>query len=845
MQRSHSDERSLKRKSIARLVQSLLAISALYGSQACAEQFDFNPDFLKLSDGKNADHIDLSYFSRSGMQAPGDYYVRILLNGEVVESKKLTFKSRPDVSKMVPCLTKADLIKWGISTKAIGDKEDICNMTLGELIPGATDAISFGQMTYSLSVPQKYLQQGGWLRTPGETWDRGTSALMLNYDYSGSQTTYNAQTTQNNYVGLDGSLNILGWRLRSQGNWTQGNDSASKFTTLNTYLSRDYALGQGGVLSVGQIDTADPLFDSLSLDGIKAESDDGMLVPSLATYSPVIKGIASSQAVVTVRQNGNIIYQRNVAPGAFELRDISTVGSGDLQIEVKEADGTVRRFTQATGSIPLLQHEGRVRYNVSAGRYRNASSHDEKPVLFQSSVAWGLPQAFTLYGGAQLSSDYDAVMAGAGHAFQSLGAISVDVTQARARFDRQRSEMGTQSGQSVRVMYAKSLGTGTDISIAGYRYGSQGFYSFADLQNALTEAEENGNSRLSYQRLRSRAQLSINQDLYDFGQMSLSGNQDRYWDTEHTNINWMISYNKSFYGVSTSLSFSWLRNQWGDTPDRQVFVNVSVPLSSFLRQGTMSANTSFNTYDSRTNIQTGISGSSVDSKVSYAVSQGVANQGNGASGNANLIYTGAYGTVSGGYGYFREGQQMTYSVRGGITAHPHGITLSQPVSMDSANVLVSANGASGVDIKNGAGIGTDIFGYAVVPNLIPYQQNRISLDAGSLDDDVDARNTDTTVTPTRGALVPVKFDVAIGKRAMFILRYRGQPLPLGSQVSLVREQGIPSVGIVSDGGQVYLSGLPDQGQVRATWFTNETRVQCTAGFNLPGNDLSITPLDCK
>lgn len=839
-----SDERCFKRTFIARLIQSLLAISSLYGSQVCAEQIDFNPDFLKQSDGKTADHIDLSYFSRPGMQAPGDYYVRILLNGETVESKSLTFKYRSDVSKMVPCLKRTDLIKWGISSEALPEKEDICDITLGAMIPGATDTVSFSQMTYSLSIPQKYLRQGGWLRTPGEVWDRGTTALMLNYDYSGSQTSYNNQTTQNSYLGLDGSFNVLGWRLRSQGNWTQGTDSESRYTTLNTYLSRDYAFAQGGVLSIGQINTSDNLFDSLSLDGIKAESDDGMLVPSLATYSPVIKGIASSQAVVTVRQNGAVIYQQNVAPGAFELRDISTVGSGDLQVEIKEADGTVRRFTQATGSIPLLQHEGRLRYNVSAGRYRNTNNNGgEEPVLFQSSAAWGLPQAYTVYGGVQLSKDYEAVMAGAGHAFQSLGALSVDVTQSRARFDGKYSEAGTQSGQSLRMMYAKSLDTGTDISVAGYRYGSKGFYSFMDMQNALSEGE--AVSRWSNLRLRSRAQLSVSQNLREFGQMSLSGNHDRYWNTDQANINWMVSYNKSFNGVNTSLSFSWLRNPWDDEPDKQLFVNISVPLSSFLTSGTMSSNTSFNTHDSRSNIQTGISGSSADSVVSYAVSQGIENQGNGASGNASLVYTGTYGTVSGGYGYFREGQQLAYSVRGGLTAHPHGLTLSQPLSMESANVLVSTNGASGVGIKNGAGVGTDIFGYAVVPNLIPYQQNRISLDVSSLGEDADARNTDETVIPTRGALVPVRFDVAVGKRAILVLRHRGQLLPLGSQVTVPGEGGISSGGIVSDGGQVYLSGLPEQGEVRATWSTSDTRMQCTAGFSLTGNDFSITPLDCR
>lgn len=839
-----SDEIYFKRKFIVCLIQSSLTISSLYGGQVCAGQFEFNPSFLKQSDGKDADHIDLSYFSQPGMQAPGDYYVRILLNGETVESKSLTFKYRSDLSKMVPCLKKTDLIRWGISTETFPEKEDLCNTTLGALIPGATESISFSQMTYSLSVPQKYLQRGGWLRTPEEIWDRGTTALMVNYDYSGSQSTYSNRTTQNNYLGLDGSLNLLGWRLRSQGNMTQGTDSESRFTTLNTYLSRDYSFAQGGVLSIGQINTSDTLFDSLPLEGIKAESDDGMLVPSLATYSPVIKGIASSQAVVTVRQNGAIIYQQNVAPGAFELRDISTVGSGDLLVEIKEADGTVRRFTQATSSIPLLQHEGRLRYNVSAGRYRNMNNNNgEEPVLFQSSAAWGLPQAFTLYGGVQLSKDYDAVMVGGGHAFQSLGALSVDVTQSRARFDRLYSDAGTQSGQSLRLMYSKSLDTGTDISVAGYRYGSKGFYSFMDMQNALSE--EDTASRWSNLRLRSRAQLSISQNFQNLGQMSLSGNNDRYWNTNHDNINWMVSYNKSFNGINASLSFSWLRNPWDDAPDKQLFVNVSIPLSSFLSSGTMSSNTSFNTHKSRTSIQTGISGSSSDSAISYAVSQGAENQGNGASGNASLIYTGAYGTVSGGYGYFREGQQLAYSVRGGITAHQHGLTLSQPVSMNGANVLVSTNGASGVGIKNGAGIGTDIFGYAVVPNLIPYQQNRISLDVSSLGESVDARNTDETVIPTRGALVPVRFDVAVGKRAILVLRHRGQLLPLGSQVTTLGGKGVSSTGIVSDGGQVYLSGLPEQGEIKATWSTNETRMQCTADFHLTGNNFSITPLDCR
>lgn len=61
-----------------------------------------------------------------------------------------------------------------------------------------------------------------------------------------------------------------------------------------------------------------------------------MLPYSQRGYAPVIRGIANSNAEVSVRQNGYLIYQQNVAPGAFEINDLySTTNSGDLEVTVK------------------------------------------------------------------------------------------------------------------------------------------------------------------------------------------------------------------------------------------------------------------------------------------------------------------------------------------------------------------------------------------------------------------------------------------------------------------------------------------------------------------------------
>ncbi|MFQ6365121.1 fimbria/pilus outer membrane usher protein, partial [Serratia marcescens] len=67
---------------------------------------------------------------------------------------------------------------------------------------------------------------------------------------------------------------------------------------------------------------------------------------------PVIHGIARGTARVSVKQNGYEIYQTTVPAGAFTIGDLYAAGnSGDLQVTVKEADGSVQVFTVPFSSV--------------------------------------------------------------------------------------------------------------------------------------------------------------------------------------------------------------------------------------------------------------------------------------------------------------------------------------------------------------------------------------------------------------------------------------------------------------------------------------------------------------
>ena len=74
-----------------------------------------------------------------------------------------------------------------------------------------------------------------------------------------------------------------------------------------------------GQLTIGDSFTDGAVYDSFGLRGVQLASDDRMLPESQRGYAPVVRGIANSNAKVQIRQNGNIIYETNVAPGAFAI----------------------------------------------------------------------------------------------------------------------------------------------------------------------------------------------------------------------------------------------------------------------------------------------------------------------------------------------------------------------------------------------------------------------------------------------------------------------------------------------------------------------------------------------
>lgn len=101
-----------------------------------------------------------------------------------------------------------------------------------------------------------------------------------------------------------------------------------------------------------------------------------MLPDSQHGFAPVIHGIARGTAQVSVKQNGYDVYQTTVPPGPFTIDDInSAANGGDLQVTIKEADGSIQTLYVPYSSVPVLQRAGYTRYALAMGESGGIIAH--------------------------------------------------------------------------------------------------------------------------------------------------------------------------------------------------------------------------------------------------------------------------------------------------------------------------------------------------------------------------------------------------------------------------------------------------------------------------------------
>ena len=822
----------------------LIAVWAGYPHLVSAKEALFNTRLLELDQPVD---IDISQFDRPHTLPEGTYKVDIYVNDRFVERREVLFSRKDEQSELAPCFTdlKNTLSGFGVKVDAIKalDRVNAERCEAVPELPGSAWIFDGEKLALNVSVPQIYLDASVRDAIPPSRWDQGINALMLNYDFSTMQTLksdYNSDDLY--YLNLRSGINLGGWRLRNYSALNAVNSHGS-YHTVSTYLQHDIAPLRSQFM-VGDTWTANDLFDSAQIRGVRLYTDNDMLPDSMNGFAPIVRGVAKSNAVVTIRQNGYMIYQSAVPQGPFALTDLNTTSSGgDLDVTIKEEDGSEQHFVQPYASLAILRREGQTDVDISVGEYRNDNRFS--PDVMQAQMLRGMPWGMTLYGGTQLTEDYSAFAAGLGKDLGDIGAVSIDVTHADSRFSDDQTQ-----GQSWRFLYSKTFDvSNTSLRIVGYRYSTEGFYTLDEW------ASRNGDSDSFWQtgNRRSRLEGTWTQPFTEgYGNIYLTLSREQYWQTDDVERLIQVGYSNSWRQIMWNLSWNYTDTagssvgewQHEDESEHVIMLSVSLPLSDWLPHSYANYSYAHSGHSSPSH-QVGLNGNVLeDNNLSWNLQQSYYENNANAGGNAGLNWDASYGSMKANYAWSDESQSVNYGVSGGVLIHSEGITFSQ--EMGETVALIKAPGAAGLSVDNENGVATDWRGYTVKTQLSPYDENRIALGNNDFTSgNIELEKSVQQLVPTRGAVVKAEFVTHIGYRVLFnVALASGKPAPFGAMGTATLPTGSVT-GIVGDGGELYLAGMPETGQFTLTLSDGKT---CRADYVIhqqPDFGLVQLPVICR
>lgn len=783
---------------------SLIAVCLLFG---IAKSWGVNFDTSLLA-GDSA-KSDLSRFYEEQSMPAGIQDMDAYINGDWKGRYAFVFTDQHNTI----LISKTDAALLGI--KLPETTEETQDYTLEQLVQGGSYDVDVSTLSIKMTIPQSFLLRTEVGYVPPESWESGIPAAMLSYNatyYKTNNKNGDKSSSDDIYAGFESGINLSSWQFRDSSSVRKHAGSSLKWDNNTRYLRKALPLYKSNFVA-GDFYSQGTLFDSVRVRGVSLASDINMRPTSQQGFAPIVRGVAQTNALVKVMQNGSVVYQENVPPGQFTLNNIQPTGSaGDLLVIVKEANGQEQSFTVPFSAVPGMLKEGVSNYALLAGKVNQESGHYQ-PEFIQGTVEYGFNNLITGYAGSIASEDYQAYLLGTGWNLP-IGAVSVDVTHANTKLPNE-----TYRGQSMRVSYSKFLDTtATNFTLAAYRYSTKGYYSFSDsihahegyrfYQDALDkQAQESRPNQeapsfdmstwdsMRGARPKNTFTINLNQRLPEnWGTTYISGSQRDYWSTTPTTREYQLGYSNSYANISYSISASRVRDGKGKEENRY-YLSASLPMSLF--DNNVWISTGLTATDSHYQQSTvSLSGTALEAnRLSYSLS-GSNQQGGQNMASANLAYRSNISTVGSSISESNDYRQTGLSTRGSLVAIPWDVLASNEIG--NTMTIVQAPQAQGLMVNGDQSIVTNKEGFALVPYATPYRKNSIILSNTENVQGAEVIGNIANSAPIEGSVSLVKFKT--DTRSSWVSRAfqkGGKALPFGAEITDLNGNALGYVGQAS------------------------------------------------
>lgn len=593
-------------------------------------------------------------------------------------------------------------------------------------------------------------------------WDDGINAAFVDYrlnysHFQGKKYRYNDRHRRVN-ADINSGVNLGAWRLRYEPVYQEDTWGKPEWYTQRAFAFRDIKAWRSQ-LTLGDNNTPSTLFDSVKYRGVSLVSDDRMLPDGLRAFSPWVRGYARSNAQVKIRQNGVVIYQTFVSPGTFILKDVyPPAPDGDIEVVIKESDGTETERRIPYSSMPNLVHRYHWKYDATVGKYQPYHGVEQaQPVFGEMSISSGLAHQITLYAGLLTSDLYRSAAVGVGKSLDQWGAVSIDYSLSSAVEPRRQKP---DHGGMARLRYAKAVPEweSSFSLLAQYYPPRQSYRSFreaVDQQKTYWWDWEDGIFTGDFDAEKKyRLEASYNQFITDSDSAYLTLVKETLRGQEKGETSIELGVSSSWGELDVTLHAEYNQRSYGKD-QALVGLSFSIPMSAVLlpRVRLNYDHTLVkNGEDSR---RLGISGTALqDYSLNYAAST-TQSQKKGSSQDLSAGYQYNAGQVRVSYSRGVDYQQQNAELSGSLIASQQGVTLGQ--SLGESMALISVPNSPGIGVENQYGVTTDWRGYAIVGSLTSYRVNRLSLDTYGLREGWRLPDDENEVVPTAGAIMFSRF----------------------------------------------------------------------------------------
>ena len=514
---------------------------------------------------------------------------------------------------------------------------------------------------------------------------------------------------------------------------------------------------------------------------------DFTLAPGYITYpTPSISGSAALPSTVDVLVNNRRATTSTVQPGPFDLTEVPIVtGAGQLQLVVHDMLGRETVINQSYYLAPQLLTPGLSDSSFEAGSFREQygiDSNDYGAAFGAGTYRRGITDALT----AEVGAEAQRGRAAAGTGITALidDFVVVGVAAGYSASD------GEHGGHYVANLQRVTPQLGLSLAVERFDEG----YS----QFGATAAEAKPKDQLV-----AGGGFSLGHGMWE----GMSYTRQTTWEGDRfslvgTNLGLALLHN-AYLNISASRELN-AGKSWGGSVNVIVLLDPRRTLAGGSAQD--SGGHVINTVQATQSVPTGPgwgwryaasdnamqrfqAGATYNSNYGQVTAE--ANQGT----DADAIRLGASGSV----GWMQEFAFASRRIdQGAFAIVKVGDLPDIPVSLSNQVVAI-----------------TDAKGMALVPGLLPYQSNQLTLNPDQLPFDVEIHGVREMVIPYARSGALVSFPVKRSRNALVVLeRLRGAPVPAGAHV--VVTPGDQEF-VVARRGEVYLMDLAVHNRIDVRW----------------------------